>query len=98
MFKYIIYFFGIELPDSLEPLAELGFFFGLISLSVLYCFLNIFGYLISITLLRYYELEKKYPKFSSFLKRFEKIPFFLLIIEGIIGFSGLLVKIGRAHV
>ena len=90
MFKYIIYYFGIVLPEGAEPLAELGFHFGLIALVVLSCFINVFGYLISISLLKYYDIENKYPRFKIFFKRFEKTSMFFLILEIIIGFGGLI--------
>lgn len=90
MFKYIIYYFGIELPKDAEPMAEYAFNVGLISLSVFFCFINIFGYLISIYILKYYNLDSKYSKLKYFFNRFEKASIIFLIIEGIIGFGGLL--------
>ena len=90
MFKYVIYYFGIELPEGLEPIAEYGFNVGLVSLTVLFCFIHVFGYLIGISLLKYYNLENKYPRFKYFFNNFEKIFLFFLILEGIIGFGGLL--------
>lgn len=93
MLKYIIYYFGIELPEGLEPLAEYGFNMALISLSVLVCFINIFGYLISIYILKYYNLDIKYPRFKTYFNRFEKLSLLFLVVEAIIGFGGLLAMI-----
>lgn len=36
MFKYIIYYFGLELPDNVAPLVELAFNVALICLVVLF--------------------------------------------------------------
>lgn len=90
MFKYIIYYFNIELPEGLETTAEFGFNVGLVSLTVLCCFINVFGYLISVSLLKHYNLENRYPKFKAFFTRFEKTSIFFLVLEVIIGFGGLL--------
>lgn len=48
MLKYIIYYFGLELPENVTPLVELAFNFGMICLVVLLCFINVFGYLIAL--------------------------------------------------
>lgn len=93
MYKYIIYYFGIEIPQGLEPIAEYAFNIGLISLSVFCCFINVFGYLFSITLMKHYNLETKYPKLKNFFKRFEKTSLFFLVVEVVIGFGALLTLI-----
>lgn len=90
MFKYIIYYFDLKLPEGLEPVAQLGFNVGLVSLSALFCFINVFGYLISIYLVKYYDVEKKYPKFRKWFNYFNKTSIFFLIVESIIGFGSLI--------
>lgn len=56
MFKYIIYFFGLELPENSAPLVELAFNVAMICLVVLLCFINVFGYLIALYFVQNKEL------------------------------------------
>ena len=93
MFKYIIYFFGLELPDNIAPLVENGFNVALICLVILLCFINVFGYLIAFYLIEYYHIDKKYLKFKGILNYFKKSSWIFLIFEFIIGFGGLITLI-----
>ena len=93
MLKYIIYFFDLKLPEEADRLAEYAFNVGMISLVVLLCFINVFGYLIAFYLLEYFHVDKKYPKFKTILNYFKKSSWIFLIFEGLIGFFGLIVLI-----
>lgn len=90
MFKYIIYFFGLELPENAAPLIEVVFNVAIICLIILLCFINVFGYLIAFYLLEYYDIDKKYPKLKGILNYFKKSSWVFLIIEALIGFSALI--------
>lgn len=91
MFKYIIYFFGIKLPDEVTPVAEVLFHVGIISLIILLSFINVFGYLI---VLYFVQLnEEKYSKFRWLINYFKRSSWLMIIIEAIIGFSALIVLI-----
>ncbi|TQS39473.1 hypothetical protein Golomagni_00003 [Golovinomyces magnicellulatus] len=58
MLKYIIYFLGLELASNASPVVVL---FNVAMISLVLCFINVFGYLIAFYLLEYYKIEKKYP-------------------------------------
>jgi len=93
LLKYIIYFFGLELPSNAAPLVEVLFNVAMISLVVLLCFINVFGYLIAFYLLEYYKIDLKYPKIKGILNYFKKSSWIFLIFEGLMGFCGLIVLI-----
>lgn len=93
MLKYIIYYFGLEFPDNAVPLVQYAFNVGIVSLSVFLCFINVFGYLIVIYLIQYYDLDKKYTRFLWFINYFKKSSGIFLIIEGLLGFAGLIALI-----
>jgi hypothetical protein len=63
MFKYIVYYFDLKLPEEAEALVKVCFNLGFNSLIILTCFINVFGSLISIYLIKHYDIESKYPKF-----------------------------------
>lgn len=93
MFKYIIYYFGLELPDNIALLVELAFNVALICLVVLFCFINVFGYLIALYFVQNKDFYKKYTKFKGVINYFNKSSRVMVIIEALIGFSGLIVLI-----
>lgn len=80
IFKYIIYYFGLELPDNSAPLVELTFNVAMICLIVLLCFTNLFSCLIALYFVKNKELENKYPKFKGFLNYFNKSYWMMIII------------------
>ncbi len=91
MFKYIIYFFGLELPEGVNGSnLELYFNIGMVSLIIFSCLINVVGYLISIHLIKYYNVETKYPKYNRIIGYFLKSSWFWIIIESIIGFGTLI--------
>ena len=90
MFKYIIYFFDLKLSDNVLPIYELSFHNALICLVVLLCFINVFGYLISMHLIKFYNVKTKYPKLKLLIDYFIKSSWVFLILEVIIGFGGLI--------
>lgn len=93
MFKYIIYYFGLKLPDNAAPLVELALNVALICLVVLFCFINVFGYLIALYFVQNKDFDNKYPKFKGFVNYFKKSSWLMIIIEALIGFLGLIVLI-----
>lgn len=93
MFKYIIYFFDLKLPEDVAPVVGYGFAVATVCLVILVCFINFFGYLIALYFVQNKDLEKKYPKFQGLISYFKKSTWVLIIIEGIIGFSGLITLI-----
>ncbi len=93
MFKYLIYNFGLELADDVAPLVELGFNVSMVCLVVLFCFINVFGYLIVFYLIEYSHLDKKYPKIKGIVNYLKKSSWVFLMFELIIRFAGLIMLI-----
>jgi hypothetical protein len=90
MFKYIIYYLGLDIPDNITPLAENAFQVSLLCLIILTCFINVFGYLISMYLIKYYNVETKYSKYKRIIGYFLKSSWIWITIEGLIGFGTLI--------
>lgn len=93
MVYLIIYLFGLELPEDAVPLVEVSFNFGIISIVVLFCFVNGFGYLLANFLLDHYNIDDKYPKLKGLIFYFKKSSLIFLLIELFFGFVGLFVMI-----
>ena len=93
MFKYIIHFLGLELPKDVVPLIEYGFNVAIICLVIFLCFINVFGYLITLYFVQNQDLENKYPKFKGIIYYFKKSSWVWITIEGLIGFSGFIILI-----
>jgi hypothetical protein len=93
MLKYILYIFGLELPENASPMIEVGFNMAIICLIILICFINVFGYLLVLYLLQIYDLKNKYPKFKWLIDRYSKYSLMTVIIEAVIGFSFLILLI-----
>jgi hypothetical protein len=72
MFKYIVYFFDLKLSEGVQPIIEFSFNMALVCLAILFCFINVFGYLISIHLIKYYDIENKYSKYKRIINYFLK--------------------------
>ncbi len=65
MFKYIVDFFDLKLPDGVNGSElELYFSIGMVSLVIFTCFINVFGNLVSINLIKHYDIETKYSKYK----------------------------------
>ena len=84
----------MELPKGNLPVVEYGFNVAMICLVVLYCFINVFGYLIALYFIQYKDFEKKYPKLKNILNYYKKSSWFFIILEGVIGFIGLILLVG----
>ncbi len=63
---------------------------SLLCLVVFSCFINIFGYLISMHLIKFYDIETKYYKLKWLVNRFIKSSSLWITIETLIGFVTLL--------
>lgn len=51
MLNYITYYLGLNFPSDADPVFVVLFNVGMVSLVVLQCFINVFGYLIAFYLL-----------------------------------------------
>ena len=86
-FNYIIPFIfsrlGADIPKDAEPIVTFSFNILILSLIILFCFVNIIGYFISIYLINKYNVEERYPKYSKLIRYFEKSSLFFVVFEGI---------------
>jgi hypothetical protein len=84
-YSYIIPFIfktlGSEIPKDAEPIVAFSFNILILSLIILFCFINITGYFISIYLITKYNVEEKYPKYCKLIRYFEKSRILFVIIE-----------------
>ena len=84
-FNYIIPFIfsrlGADIPKDAEPIVTFSFNILILSLIILFCFVNIIGYFISIYLINKYNVEERYPKYSKIIRYFEKSRIFFVTIE-----------------
>lgn len=81
---------GKEIPVEAEPTLNLSFNMLILSLIVLFSLIDIMGYFISIYLINKYDVEKMYPRFSKYIRYFEKSRLYFIVIEIIICFSFLI--------
>ena len=83
--NYIIPFLfsslGVKIPTEAEPMVHFSFNILILSLIILFCFINITGYFISIYLLNKYNVEERYPKYSKIIRYFEKSRILFVTIE-----------------
>jgi uncharacterized BrkB/YihY/UPF0761 family membrane protein len=94
MFKYIVYFFDLKLPEGVKSSdVELYFNIGMMCLVIFSCLFNVIGYLISMHLVKYYDVETRYPKYKRVINFFLKSSWVWVIVESIIGFGGLIILI-----
>jgi len=64
-----------------------------LNLILLICFINAFGYILSLYLISKYNIETKFPKLKRIIKYYEKSTQFFIILEVLIGFIFLIVII-----
>jgi hypothetical protein len=83
---------GVEMKNNPEPIASYALSMIILSLIVLFCFINIFGYILSLYLISNYQtkIEDKYPKLIKYLNYFKNSSKILIIFEAIIGFTFLI--------
>lgn len=93
MLKYILYFLGLELPEGGSVSVEFGFNVAIICLIILICFINVFGYFIALYFFDNSDLQKEYPKLSVFIKYLKKSSFIIIIFDGFLGFTFLIILI-----
>ena len=81
-FNYIIPFIfsrlGADIPKDAEPIVTFSLNILILSLIILFCFVNIIGYFISIYLINKYNVEERYPKYSKLIRYFEKSRIFFV--------------------
>ncbi len=86
MFKYIVYFIGLEFSKDNFDFIDLYFNFGFISLIVLLCFINVLGYLVN-------HAKGNKKKYFWVINYFNKFSLRFTIIQCFVGFSGLIILI-----
>lgn len=71
-----------NLPDDNGSHYSFALGIFILSLVCLLCFINVIGYLISVILLRKYDIETKFPKLKMFIRYFENSSLIFVFIEG----------------
>nr|YP_010697737.1 hypothetical protein P1R16_mgp02 [Porodaedalea niemelaei]WCF76633.1 hypothetical protein [Porodaedalea niemelaei] len=72
---------GKEIPADAEPIVTFSFNILILALIILFCFINITGYFISIYLINKYNVESKYPKYYKIIRYFEQSRILFVTIE-----------------
>ncbi len=70
IFPLLINIFDIKLPEGSDNLVQYSFGVLILSLAVLVCFINIFGYFLSLYLIQRYNILEKYPRLKLILNYF----------------------------
>ena len=82
LFEYIKNMnFDILLPESLEGIRLFLFSVGVLCLINLWCFIDIIGFLISLYILKYMDLDSKYPKLKPIVKYFANSNYIFIGIQ-----------------
>lgn len=74
----------MEITDNSSQLLQYSYGVLLGSIVILFCLLNIAGYIITNYLLEKVDLENKYPRIGKYLNRFRKITLFYICIDVLI--------------
>jgi len=78
---FIFNLLGKDISPDAEPIVIYSFNMLILSLIVLFCFINIFGYFMALYLIKRLDLINRFPKINKFIKYYENTNFILLIIE-----------------
>jgi hypothetical protein len=84
---------GGNISEESDSIIRYAFSMFTLNLIVLICFINVFGYILSLYLISKYDIETKFPKLKRIIKYYEKSTQFFIIIEVLIGFIFLIVII-----
>lgn len=87
---FILTKFNPNINSETEPIISYSFAMFILSLIVLICFYNIVAYILSIYLLKKYDVENKFPIFKKYIKFYSSSSKYLLVLEIIIAFVFLL--------
>lgn len=79
IFKLVIDYLGFSIPDNSEFIVT--FAFNNFILLLIFTFLNLFGYLISIILINKLELRTKYPLLNKLIDYYSKTTIIFFVLE-----------------
>jgi hypothetical protein len=68
-------------PQNLSDFQVLIFWLLVLAIIALWCFINIIGYLGSSYLIKYTDIENKYPKLKRIINYFLKANYVLIILQ-----------------
>ena len=80
--------------DSISSVNKVISGILIITVTILFCLINIIGYFGCLYIIKHTDLEKKYPKLKPIVKYYQNTSVVFLIIEIIFVFSTLLLVIG----
>jgi hypothetical protein len=78
--------FNPNISADVDPFVSYTFGMFILNLTVLVCFVNIIGYILSLYLINKYDIDKKFPKFKRYINFYKTTNKFFLILEVIIAF------------
>ena len=91
----LIPFLNIDIPSAPESLSGFEqFLFGVLMISIvlLWCFVNVIGYFCVLYGIKYLDIETKYAKYKPIINYFKKLNFVFVIVDVIL-IIGILVSV-----
>ena len=67
---FLLSYFDLQISNEAEPIIHYLSDILILSLVLIICFTNIFGYLSAIICIKFYKINDKYPKINKFLSYF----------------------------
>jgi hypothetical protein len=93
LLPFILNSLGKDITKDTEPIVTYAFSMISLNLVVLFCFVNVFGYIFSLYLISKYDIEIKFPKLKKYIYYYQKSTLFFIILETIMGFVFLIIII-----
>lgn len=85
LFLFLLSYFGIEPVEGAEPIINLICSISVLSLTAIFCLINVFNYFIVLYLINQYNIEVKYPRFKRFFNYYKTSTLSFIIFEFILG-------------
>lgn len=73
-----------------EPIVQYAFSMFILALVVLFCFINVFSYLLILYGINRFDLKTKYPIAIKYIEYYEKYSLTFIIFEIVVGFTCLI--------
>lgn len=73
-----------------DPIIQYAFSIFILALVVLFCFVNVFSYLLILYGINRFNLKTKYPRAIKYIEYYEKYSLTFIIFEIVVGFTCLI--------
>ena len=90
-------FFNLDMniaPNSMDSFQQIIFAILVLSIILLWSFINVIGYFGVLYGIKYIDIENKYAKYKNIIDYFKKLNYFFIILETILILTILLSVIG----